>query len=180
MLTTEAEDRVRWRHFVERMRREYQPMSDQFLRKITLVLVQGNFLEIPTALRSRRIFRRSCSATCRSSSVYQADITTPNTAVIRIFNLADATSHRILNEFSRVVLNAGYENGNFGVIFDGTIKEVRRGKLDGKTKFCDIYASDSDLAYNFGVVSAALTAAQTATVNQINVLAAPSPSPAPA
>ena len=50
----------------------------------------------------------------------QSDVQTPNSAVIRVYNLAPDTAKRVQSEFSRVVLNAGYEHGAFGVVFDGT------------------------------------------------------------
>lgn len=94
-------------------------------------------------------------------SIGQSDTSTPNNARIRIYNLKDETSKAIQKEFTRVVLQAGYEDGPYGVIFDGTIKQVRRGRENQTDKYLDILAADSDIPYNFGTVNAALAAGAT-------------------
>ena len=45
---------------------------------------------------------------------------TPNSASIKVYNLSEATAGRICKEFTRVILQAGYQ-GNCSVIFDGNI-----------------------------------------------------------
>lgn len=92
--------------------------------------------------------------------VLAADSETPNTAVIRIYNLADVTVRKMTAEYTRVILQAGYDAA-FGVIFDGTIKQYRVGKENTTDKYLDILAADADLAYNFGVVNATLAAGTT-------------------
>jgi hypothetical protein len=59
--------------------------------------------------------------------VRRGDLQTPNSAAIRVYNVSETTKQRIEKEFTRVVLQGGYQ-GNFGIIFDGTIKQVRRGQ----------------------------------------------------
>ncbi len=44
------------------------------------------------------------------------DEETPNTATIRIYNLAFSTIHKVIAEFTQVTLSAGYE-GNEATIF---------------------------------------------------------------
>lgn len=78
----------------------------------------------------------------------QSDAESPNTAEIRIYNLSSATVKQIQGEFTNVVLNAGYENGNFGIIFSGTIIQFRRGRENATDTYFDILASDSDIPYN--------------------------------
>jgi hypothetical protein len=60
-------------------------------------------------------------------SVRRGDYQTPNSLDARIYNLKATTMQRITQEFSRVVLQAGYL-GSFGLIFDGTIKQSRIGR----------------------------------------------------
>ena len=91
---------------------------------------------------------------------HHADYETPNSADIRIYNLADETVRRIQKEFTQVVLQAGYA-GNFGLIFGGNIRQVRRGRENGVDTYLDILASDGDRAYNFAVVNATLAAGAT-------------------
>lgn len=123
-------------------------MSDQYLRKVGLIVTQG---EEGLDLSNMRIWFRTT----------QMDAETPPGAYIRVFNLSQTTAQRVQKEFQSVVLQAGYENGNYGVIFQGTIKQVRRGRLNATDTYLDIYAADLDQAYNFGVVSKTLAAGST-------------------
>lgn len=84
----------------------------------------------------------------------------PPGARIRVVNLAPETTKKIEKEYQRVILQAGYQNGNYGVIFDGTIKWIRRGRLDAKDSFMDIMAADGDLA-RYAVLSKTLAAGWT-------------------
>lgn len=93
--------------------------------------------------------------------VQRSGLQTPNTCEIYVYNVSDQTASQIKNEFSRVVLSAGYENGYFGTIFDGQIKYVRKGRENQTDTFVAIQAADSDHAYNFGVVNTSLTAGST-------------------
>jgi hypothetical protein len=91
---------------------------------------------------------------------HKADFETPNHADIRVYNLSDETARRIKGEFTRVVLQAGYE-GNFGLIFGGTIRQVRLGRENGVDTYVDLLVSDGDRAYNFAVVNTTLAAGAT-------------------
>lgn len=90
-------------------------------------------------------------------SVKRSDAQTPNAAEIRVYNLAPNTVRQIRDEFTRVILQAGYEE-NFGVIFDGDIKQVKFGREGGTDTYVDIAAGDGDAAYNFAVVNTTLAA----------------------
>jgi hypothetical protein len=94
-------------------------------------------------------------------AVRRGDFRTPNTADIRVYNLNDNTIQRVQKEFERVVLQAGYA-GNYGTIFDGTIKQVRRGRESQTDTYIDITAADGDSAYNFAVMNVTLAAGSTA------------------
>jgi len=97
--------------------------------------------------------------------VRRGDLQTPNSADIRVYNLSDDTAARIMQmqptpEFTRVVLQAGYE-GNFGLIFDGSIKQIRHGRESQTDTYIDITAADGDSAYNFSVTALSLAAGAT-------------------
>jgi hypothetical protein len=120
------------------------PSGNQFGRKIGL-LVGGsgsNALDLSSLEISFRI--------------NQADWNAPSTAYIRVFNPAQSTVASIQAEFSTVALQAGYQNGNFAIIFSGTIMQVRTGKMDSVTRFLDIRAADGDLFHNYGIVNSVL------------------------
>ena len=79
-----------------------------------------------------------------------SDTETPNVARIRVYNLSNQTTAEVISEYSRVILNAGYGN-NPGTIFQGTVKQYRKGKEGNLDSFLDIFAADGDLAYNAAV-----------------------------
>ena len=90
-------------------------------------------------------------------AIKKTDGQTPNTAAIRIYNLNATTLARIQKEFTRVTLQAGYES-NYGIIFDGNVKQFSTGRENVTDTFLDIQAADGDAAYNFAVVNATLSA----------------------
>ncbi|WP_241300992.1 phage protein [Burkholderia cenocepacia] len=122
----------------------------QFGRKVSLVIGfdSGESLDLSEL---RIVFR-----------VQRGDLQTPNSARIRVYNVSGTTARRAQKEFTRVVLQAGYE-GNYGIIFDGQIKQVRRGRESQTDTFVDITAADGDSAYNFAVVNTTLAAGSVAT-----------------
>lgn len=96
-------------------------------------------------------------------SVKQWDIQTPNTARVRVWNLSEQTANTVQKEFTRVVLQCGYEGGPLGKIFDGTIIQAKTGKSSATDSYLDIVAADGDQAYSFAVVNTSLAAGATAT-----------------
>ena len=122
--------------------------TPQYLRKASLIIGQaaGDALDL-SALRF--VF-----------DVRRGDLQTPNSARVRVFNVGPMTAQRVQKEFTRLVLQAGYE-GNYGIIFDGNIKQVRRGRVSQTDTYLDITAADGDSAYNFAVVNATLAAGST-------------------
>lgn len=92
----------------------------------------------------------------------QQDVESPNNCTIRVYNLSDATLQAIVKqEYSRVILQAGYETTGIGVVFDGTIKQFRIGRENATDKFLDILAADGDIAYNFATIGVTLAAGST-------------------
>jgi len=90
-------------------------------------------------------------------AIKKTDGQTPNIAAIRVYNLNDDTLKRIKKEFTRVTLQAGYES-NYGVIFDGNVKQFTEGRENVVDHYLDIQAADGDESYNFAVVNATLSA----------------------
>lgn len=89
------------------------------------------------------------------------DAQTPNTLYVRIYNLKKETIQKIGAEFTTITLQAGYENGNFGIIFQGTIKQTATGRERNVDSFLDIWGADGDDWYNFSVICQSLKAGQT-------------------
>lgn len=91
----------------------------------------------------------------------QQDAESPNSCAIRVYNLSAATLAAVTkDEYNRVILQAGYTTA-FGVIFDGTIKQFRIGKVNATDTYLDILAAEGDLAYNFSLVNKTLAAGWT-------------------
>ncbi|HDR9022689.1 TPA: hypothetical protein QDB09_003243 [Burkholderia vietnamiensis] len=121
---------------------------EQFGRKVSLIIGfdSGESLDLSEL---RIVFR-----------VQRGDLQTPNSARIRVYNVSDNTAQKVEREYSRVVLQAGYE-GNYGIIFDGSLVQVRRGRESQTDTYLDITAADGDMAYNFAVVNTTLAAGST-------------------
>jgi hypothetical protein len=157
-------------------------MADQYLRKTSLIVYgnppspSGTGLAVPDApavssgdtAGNKLASQQPQSGTDQPGielgalrvnfTVNAMDADVPPTAQIRVFNLAQSTVQKIQKEFQSVTLQAGYETGNFGVIFQGTIIRIRKGRKDHIDSFVDIMASNLDAIYNFGFVNKTLKA----------------------
>jgi len=114
--------------------------GNQWLRKIGLIVGSGGKVLDLSNLEVEFVVRAG-------------DFTAPNTARIRIFNPQPSTIKSIQTEYTQVSLQAGYKNGNYGIIFSGDIMQVKTGKLESTTRFIDIMASDGDLFHSFGFIN---------------------------
>lgn len=90
----------------------------------------------------------------------RAEVQTPASAIIRIYNVAPETIKKIQKEFTRVELQAGYE-GNFGLIFSGMMRQKREGRENATDTFLEIVAADGDNAYNYAVINKSIAAGAT-------------------
>jgi hypothetical protein len=90
-----------------------------------------------------------------------SDAQTPNTLYVRVYNLSAQTVAKIGTEFGAVTLQAGYEGGNFGIIFQGSIKQTATGRERNVDRYVDIWAADGDEWANFSVISQSIVAGQT-------------------
>lgn len=122
--------------------------GQQYLRKAGLIVTDGN----------RALDLSDLHFSFRTA---QQDVESPNNCAIRVYNLDRKTVNLIRSEFQRVVLQAGYQDSSYGVIFQGNIKQFRIGKENSTTSFLDILAADGDEAYNYSVVKATLAAGTT-------------------
>lgn len=119
-------------------------MNNQWIRKIGLQLHTGGTIIDMSEFHIK-------------FHITQSDTEHPNTATIRVYNLADQTVKKLTafggqGEFTEVQLQAGYENGNYNTIFQGTVMQWRTGRENSTSTYLDILAADGDLAYNQGVV----------------------------
>lgn len=84
---------------------------------------------------------------------------TPNEAIIKIYNLSPENEAKIKNEFDEIILNAGYK-GAAELVFRGNIKYVYRYK-DGTDYITEIEAGDGDKDFTRAVMNETLAAGTT-------------------
>lgn len=123
-------------------------MSQQYLRQSSLFVSDGK-----TALDLSQLHF--------TFEIFAAEVQTPNNAIIRIFNASPTTEKSIKNQYKQVILQVGYQGGLKGVIFNGTIVQVRRGRANATDRYIDIVAADGDVPYNFAKVKKTLDGAIT-------------------
>lgn len=132
-------------------------ITDQWIRKIGLIIYSETEAVDLSAFHTR-------------FEVQNADVESPNNCAIRIYNMTKKTVKQLIDnaEFKSVALNAGYESGNYGIIFQGQIKQFRIGKESNVDSYLDILASDGDIAYNKSFISATMAKGYTSTdvINQ--------------
>lgn len=115
-----------------------QQPYDQYLRQLRLIVFNDqNALDL-SALRVQ--FRTS-----------QWDTATPNLLEARVWNLSPQTVKSVLKEYTKVTLEAGYQNGRFAIVFSGDIKQFRRGRENAIDSFLDIFAADMDPYHQYGI-----------------------------
>jgi len=121
-------------------------LHNQFIRKATLTI--GNSSE-----------KLDLSALQFSFQIKQADIENYQAASIRVYNVDQKTTGAQIkqNEYSRVKLQAGYEQGNYGVIFDGEVIQMKWGRESNVSTYLDILAGEGYSA-NQAVVNTTLAA----------------------
>jgi hypothetical protein len=134
--------------------------SVQYIRKLSAVVATSSGQGIDFA-------QFKCVFTVR-----RGDFQTPNSCDLRVYNLSTHTQNLIAgNEFTTLSISAGYP-GNLGLIFQGSIKQFRKGRVDGKDRFVDITAADGDEAYNFATIFYTAPAGTTPTGIQAALLRA--------
>jgi hypothetical protein len=85
--------------------------------------------------------------------VTATDGQTLNNMWVRVYNLSDSTMKRVRQEYSHVRLEAGYQHGNYAQIFNGTIKQWKRGRENATERYLDIYAADGDTLNSYSWVN---------------------------
>jgi hypothetical protein len=84
----------------------------------------------------------------------------PNQSIMTIYNLSPETEGTIIKEGHRMIIEAGYEGDQYGVIFDGDVVQHVRGKEDGVTYILTLVSMDGDRYINTGMVGVAMVAGQ--------------------
>lgn len=134
-------------------------MTTQYLRKMSLIVADasGDGLELS---EFRVVFRTT-----------QADTQSPGTLNARVYNVKPETIKAIEQRFGpvlidgithvqgRVRLQAGYQEVNYGTIFDGQIFFFRSGRENATDTYIDILGIDGAEAYGYSIINGALEVA---------------------
>ena len=86
---------------------------------------------------------------------------TPNYSEITVYNLSPETENQFIETGNRIILEAGYEGNQYGLIFDGDIVQPLRDKEDGTTYKLTLVSQDADKFLNNGFVNQSWAAGQT-------------------
>lgn len=107
-------------------------MSNQYLRRFRLLVktFRGATLDVSAVRFTFKIDKNI-------NRFYQ-------TAEITLYNLSPDTETDIFKNGQEVTLEAGYQNGSYGVIYKGFIRQPIRGKEDGTTYFLRLYCMTGD------------------------------------
>ena len=131
-------------------------MPNQYLRKVGLVVNTGSSGLDLSNMRIR----------FKTQGMHEG---APNTAWIRVYNLAENTAQSIQTEFQEVSLQAGYEDGNYAVIFSGQIMQVKKGRESNVDSYVDLVCGDAFRAHTQGFMAKTLeSASQTDVVKAVH------------
>jgi hypothetical protein len=85
----------------------------------------------------------------------------PNFSQVVIYNLNAETENQIINEDDRIIVEAGYEGEQYGLIFDGDIIQTIREKEDGVTYKLTLIAQDGNNFFRNSYANTTLQKGQT-------------------
>ena len=83
----------------------------------------------------------------------------PNKSMLQIYNLSEKTRNSITSG-NRIIIEAGYEQGQYGLIYDGDIVAVINSAMNGIDKLTQIIAQDGDLFLNSAFINVSYSAGQ--------------------
>ena len=86
---------------------------------------------------------------------------TPNLSEISVYNLSAQTENTLIKTSQRIVVEAGYQSAEYGLIFDGDVVQPLRDKEDGTTYKLTLISQDGDQFLNNGFISQSFAAGLT-------------------
>lgn len=91
-------------------------------------------------------------------SITQTDSGTPNSAEIKLYNLSRDLVNTLTEncEYKAISIAAGYENDNFGTIFQGDIVQYRIGRESATDTYLDILAGDYSFGYQNNFINTSI------------------------
>lgn len=86
----------------------------------------------------------------------------PNFSTVTIYNLNPETENQVINEGDTVIVEAGFEGEQYGLIFRGDVVQPIRGAEDGVTYKLTLNSLDGDRFLTGGFVAFSVSKGQTA------------------
>jgi hypothetical protein len=94
--------------------------TDQYLRRWSLILTSSKTGEgVVLSQDAKGLDLRMTFQT------WSPDAATPGILIATVYNLSENTASNVVSEFDKVILQAGFLHGRYGVIFSGTLKKLR-------------------------------------------------------
>ena len=119
------------------------------------------FGRIASLLVGNQVETTDLSALRFRFEVKQSEVSTPNTLIVRIYNLSPQTVNKVVQQYTSIKLQVGYVGTGLNQIFSGDIKYFKKGKESGTDRFLEITAGDNDFGFNYGNVNQTLEAGAT-------------------
>lgn len=94
-------------------------------------------------------------------SIAKTYFLTPNQSEITIYNLSAESENAIIKQGQKIVIEAGYEGGLYGRIFEGNILQPLRYKEDETTYALTLYSLDGNRYILYSFINQTLVAGQT-------------------
>ena len=124
-------------------------MYSQYIRKYRVIVVdaQGTALDL-SELRCKFVIEKAVDEK-------------PNYSEITIYNLSAATQSSIIANGKKVILEAGYRDGAYGLIFSGEIIQPLARKEDGVTTSLTLICQDGDAFLNDAFTASTISSGAT-------------------
>lgn len=84
----------------------------------------------------------------------------PNSSKLTIYNLSPDDENKLIQEGQRIIIEAGYNGSQYGLIFSGNIIQPLRSKENGTDYLLTLVSMDSERYMTYGLVGVSLVAQQ--------------------
>lgn len=99
---------------------------------------------------------------CKFSITKDMTSLAANQSTVMIYNLNPDDENLLIKEGQRIIIEAGYEGSQYGMIFCGNIIQPLRSKENGVDYCLTLVSMDADRYATYGLIGVSLTAQQTA------------------
>lgn len=94
--------------------------------------------------------------------IIKSAIAEPNQSILTIYNLSPEVENQLIQNGQRIIIEAGYNGSQYGMIFSGNIIQPLRYKENGVDYKLTLVSMDTERYLTYGLVGVALVAQQSA------------------